>query len=731
MAPFRHKVARVVVVLALVLAVAAIWVMVRRILIGRASPEVDGLLLPLLPIAVIVLALGLAGILIRNLVRLVMDRKRGILGSRLRTKLVFFFLILVLPPAGVLFYGSGAVITETVDGMLETPVEDITRFSKAIVDDWTDFLQARSLDQADRIAREVRGNNYLEEDRLPRLERMLEQWMDREELNLILVTSGEETVARSIDSTVDFEGGETTEPASIRDAVVQVLENGESITRLDYLGSGLIAQALTPIYGRPGEIDEPLGVVAVGIFLPERLADRLSEISSANEEFRQFEARRDELVAAYLSLLALIFLASVFVATWMGFYLSRRISEPIQELAAATREIAAGNLGVRVESRVGDEAGVLVEAFNDMAAQLQESQEVITRSTAELRRSNRALDERRRYIETLLSNLSTGVISLDGQGRVTTVNPAAEAILGCRVRTGDRVRTRLDVAGLEAMRDLIDEVEGRAGVEVRRDMTLTRGGETLSVAVQASSLPATAGDSGTLVMLEDLTDLFRAQKAAAWREVARRIAHEIKNPLTPIQLATQRLRKRFDGGGDDLEQILPEATDAIQREVAALKALVDEFSRFARMPEVSPEPVEFSEVVDSALALYRGLPGVRWELDTDPGVGVVEVDPEQMRRALINLIDNAVSAMNGEGTIRISTRPHGGPGTLHLEVADSGPGIPPGDRDKMFAPYFSTKGRGTGLGLAIVHRVVTDHRGTIRIEDNQPRGARFVIEIPG
>lgn len=732
MAPFRHRVARVVVALALVMAVAAIWVMVRRILMGKASSEVDGLLLPLLPIAVIVLALGLAGILIRNLVRLVMDRKRGILGSRLRTKLVFFFLILVLPPAGVLFYGSGAVITETIDGMLETPVEDITRFSKAIVDDWTDFLQARSLDQADRIAREVRSNNYLREDRLPRLDGLLEQWMDREELNLILVTSGEETVARIIDSTVDFDGGETTEPASIREDVAQVLESGEPITRLDYLGSGLIAQALTPVYGRPGTAtDKPSGVVAVGIFLPEPLADRLAEISLANQEFRQFEARRDELVAAYLSLLALIFLASVFLATWMGFYLSRRISEPIQELAAATREVAAGNLGVRVESRVGDEAGVLVEAFNEMAAQLQESQEVITRSTAELRRSNRALDERRRYIETLLSNLSTGVISLDGQGRVTTVNPAAEAILGCRIRTADRARTRLDVAGLEAIRDLIDEVEGKAGVEVRRDMTLSRGGETLSVVVQASSLPATADDSGTLVMLEDLTDLFRAQRAAAWREVARRIAHEIKNPLTPIQLATQRLRKRFDSGADGLDQILPEATDAIQREVETLKALVDEFSRFARMPEVSPKPVEFLEVVDSALALYRGVPGVKWELDNDPDVGIVEVDPEQMRRALINLIDNAVSAMNGEGTIRISTRPHSGPGTLHLEIADSGPGIPPGDRGKMFAPYFSTKGRGTGLGLAIVHKVVTDHRGTIRIEDNQPRGARFVIEIPG
>ncbi|MDX1390458.1 MAG: HAMP domain-containing protein, partial [Acidobacteriota bacterium] len=385
--------------------------------------------------------------------------------------------------------------------------------------------------------------------------------------------------------------------------------------------------------------------------------------------------RRDELISTYLLLLTLIFLASVFLATWMGFYLSKRISEPIRELAAASREIAAGNLGVRVHSAVGDEAGTLVEAFNDMAAQLQESQEVITRSTAELRRSNRALDERRRYIETLLSNLSTGVISLDGQGRVTTANPAAERILGRRIRTGDRAKVVLDVAGMVPLKDLLDEVEGRTGAEIRRDLALQREGETVAIAVQASSLPATAGRAGTLLMIEDLTNLLRAQKAAAWREVARRIAHEIKNPLTPIQLAAQRLRKKFDTDRADLDQILPDATASIEREVAALKGLVDEFSRFARMPEVAPKPVDFNEVVDSALALYRGVPGVTWEVETDPQVGVIEVDPEQMRRALINLIDNAVAAMSGEGTIRISTRPQAGPGTLHLEISDTGPGI--------------------------------------------------------
>jgi two-component system nitrogen regulation sensor histidine kinase NtrY len=233
------------------------------------------------------------------------------------------------------------------------------------------------------------------------------------------------------------------------------------------------------------------------------------------------------------------------------------------------------------------------------------------------------------------------------------------------------------------------------------------------------------------MMVEDLSDVLRAQKALAWQDVARRIAHEIKNPLTPIQLAAQRLRKKFFAGADDLNQVLLEATASIEREVSGLKHMVDEFSRFARMPQVEPEPVEFGKVVESVLSLYKGLSGIEWQVDLDPHIGWISLDAQQMRRALINLIDNAVAAMNERGTIRISARAVGGNGSVRIEVADSGPGIAPADRDKMFAPYFSTKRRGTGLGLAIVHKVVTDHRGTIRVEDNPPCGVRFVIEIPG
>jgi two-component system nitrogen regulation sensor histidine kinase NtrY len=231
-------------------------------------------------------------------------------------------------------------------------------------------------------------------------------------------------------------------------------------------------------------------------------------------------------------------------------------------------------------------------------------------------------------------------------------------------------------------------------------------------------------------MVEDLTDLLEAQRVAAWREVARRVAHEIKNPLTPIQLAAQRLRKKWDERAPDLGEVVLDATTTIEREVTGLKALVDEFSLYARMPAPSPARVDFGEVVRSVVGLYGVHQGVTWDVRVDPELGFVTVDPEQMRRALINLIDNAVAAVGGTGTIEVAARAWSGPGSLRLDVADRGPGIAAAHRDKLFAPYFSTKPRGTGLGLAIVQRIVVEHHGTIRVEDNAGGGARFVIEIP-
>jgi two-component system nitrogen regulation sensor histidine kinase NtrY len=373
---------------------------------------------------------------------------------------------------------------------------------------------------------------------------------------------------------------------------------------------------------------------------------------------------------------------------------------------------------------------LLVDSFNDMAAELQESRAVITRSTADLRRSNRELDERRRYIEVLLANLSTAVVSLDRRGRVTTANPAVKTILGIDLSAGDDPRLELERHHLEPLAELFDPDFRAGGESLRRDLTIDQDAATLNLSAQVTRLRGASVEAlGTLVMVEDMGELIRAQRAAAWREVARRIAHEIKNPLTPIQLAAQRLRKKFSSQSPDLSDVLPVATASIEREVNALKQLVDEFSRFARMPEVKLREVDFDAVVQSALDLYDGSTGVRFDVEVEPSTARCKLDPEQMRRVLINLIDNAIAAMENSGSIRIrASRDRSG--MLRVDVCDDGPGIEPQDRDKMFSPYFSTKKRGTGLGLAIVHKVVTDHDGTIRVEDNEPRGVRFVIEIP-
>jgi two-component system nitrogen regulation sensor histidine kinase NtrY len=720
--------------LALLLAVG-VWGLYRLVLevadLGP-DPDLNQLLLPALSLALVVLALALAGVLIRNLVRLIVDRKRGILGSRLRTKLVFFFLALILLPATILFTGSAQVIKQTVEAILRTPLEELTRQFTEIVDETRDYFLAQSLKRARALAAEIHEDGVLEPDRHEQLEQLLDRWQRRDDTQLLRVTQrGRVLVQRG------GLAGTPDEPLQLEleqlvDALEQqVAEESREATRMDYLGQGLLAHAAIPL-SRPADgSGRASRVVSVAVVLPTRLTGNLDGMIEARQAYRQFRAKRRELVRLYLTLIGLIFLMTLFVATWLGFYLSRRITVPLQQLAAASREISAGNLDVRVRAEVGDEMGMLVDAFNEMAAELQENREVISRSTSDLRRSNKALDERRRYIETLVANLSTAVFSLGPSGRLTTANPAVREILGVELRPGDRAEQVLARRGLDPLAELLDPGERPRGEGLRRDLTLQRASGRLNLSVQVSPLRGRAGeDLGTLVMVEDLTELLRAQRASAWREIARRIAHEIKNPLTPIQLAAQRLRKKFSENASDLDKVLPEATAAIEREVGALKAMVDEFSKFARMPEVAPREVDLTRVVESVLALYKGLSNIRWEVELSPDADRVTLDPEQMRRVLINLIDNAVAAMDGKGTIRIATRVPPNKAAIRIEVTDTGPGIPGPDRDRMFSPYFSTKHKGTGLGLAIVHRVVTDHQGTIQVEANEPSGARFVIEIP-
>jgi PAS domain S-box-containing protein len=388
-----------------------------------------------------------------------------------------------------------------------------------------------------------------------------------------------------------------------------------------------------------------------------------------------------------------------------------------------------------VEVEADDELGVLVRSFNRMTAELERNREVIERSNRDLKEANAHLAEERALIAAVVDNVAAGVIACDPDGRILTCNGAALAMLRqrreevvgrpAREAWGDPERSKL----AELLESASEGGDGGGGVVVR-ELQLVLGGEWKSFEVKVTSMAAAAsGLQGRVMVLEELTELIKAQQLAAWNEAARRIAHEIKNPLTPIRLAAERILQKHRRGDPDLGEALEAGIEVLLREVAAMQAMVDEFSRFARMPRPHPSRVDLGRLVEETVPLYRGLkPGVEVEARVGTGAGEVMADAEQLKRALINLLDNALEATEPPG--RVTVRAESSDGCVELEVADSGRGVPDGAKDKLFLPYYSTKGRGTGLGLAIVHRIVSDHRGTIRVEDNRPQGTVFTIELP-
>jgi two-component system, NtrC family, nitrogen regulation sensor histidine kinase NtrY len=383
-----------------------------------------------------------------------------------------------------------------------------------------------------------------------------------------------------------------------------------------------------------------------------------------------------------------------------------------------------------VDVSANDELGVLVDSFNSMAAGLEDARDATLKSNEVLQEINRRLDLERRLLSTVLESVTTGVLAFDANGRITVANPAARSLLalGESDLTLERLRARPELAPLVFLLEEAGEGVAKAGP---RELILSGDGaeHRLEIAVRPLSAAAAGERGGWVVAVEDTTHVAREQKLAAWSEVARRVAHEIKNPLTPIRLSAERIARRLRAGGADLPETIERGTKVIVDEVRVLKSLVDEFSRFARLPEMKPEPVDLAALASSTVRLFEGArDGVQVRVDSRLSSGRVLLDPEQIKRVLINLIDNALEACGpaGEIVVRLSDGTDG----VTIEVADTGRGIPVRDREKLFLPDFTTKGRGTGLGLAIVSRIVADHNGTIRVEDNRPRGARFIIELP-
>jgi len=691
------------------------------------SPEQTLLLLSLS--AVIFLAFVIfALILLRILLKLYVERRQQRLGARFKTTMVVAFLALSLVPVCFLFAFAYGLLNRTIDRWFSLPLDLIRADSGEIVRQLQSHTQSRS----SQIAQHLAGSGVL-------LHAVAASDQDG-----VLGVLEREVVDLNLESAMCFD----RQGRLLAEAGDPFPDPSEVVRMYPQLAQGMVPPGGVSENWRSGGFEmfvstQPLrdsagavvGTAVAVTRLPLKLMALSQEISREAQKYAQLAGGRRALKRTYLSFLCLITLVILFIATWFALFLAKQVTVPIQALAEATQEVAKGNLGYQVSARADDELGILIQSFNSMTRQLQENRLAIDQAARELQAVNRQLEERGNTIEAILENIPTGVISFDPQGQITSVNTMAKRLFG-----GDEMgalHTLTDLFTPEDARDVarLFRRATRQGV-ASRQMELVLGGRRAFTSLTVSSVRARHGKIGSVLVLEDLSELVQAQKAAAWQEVAQRVAHEIKNPLTPIQLSTERITRLIERAGalpPDLLRVVSESAALVGREVASLKSLVDEFSALARFPASKPLPSSLNEIVENALRIFEGrLRGIEIHRDLSPDLPLALVDPEQLKRAVANLIDNAAEALEHalqkEIWVRTTLDPEHD--VVEITVADSGPGIAPEDKEKLFLPYFSTKHRGTGLGLAIVSRIVSEQKGIIRVEENQPTGTRFIIELP-
>lgn len=676
-----------------------------------------------LNIILLVLLVFLVG---RNLIKLFYERRRKVLGSHLRFRLVSAFVIISFFPAVLLFFVGVGFLTKSIDNWFASQVEDSLKDATAVVQVYYDHLADEAARASQGLATEIAEGGFLDRKRKRALQPLVEEHRRRFGLERMKVVSS----ARELVSAAG--PGDGTEPSGgmseAEAAIIGQVLNGESLRRPPLTKRFHLVYGGAPILAK-GEI---VGAVIAAHRLPEPAAQQSQEIMGTAREYRHLQVLKQPIKSNYIMTMFLVTLVAVFSAVWLGLFLAKKISIPLQELAEGTRAVARGHWQHRIEGEGEDEIGTLVTAFNRM--------------TEDLQHSHLELESRRRSMEILLANINAGVVALDRNGVVTTVNRAAERLVGIDSATHTGRDYRDVFAAVEfsdvrrVARDLLAiqpaDAENGAG-ESQGQLRLNREGQTLSLLMTGTALTDDRQEvQGIVCFFEDVTQIIRVERMEAWREVARRIAHEIKNPLTPIQLAAERLQRRFAPQIGEHRAVFDECVHSIAQEVEAIKRLVNEFSTFARLPMADHRPEDLNALVQETLALFdTAHKDMEFVWRPDRTLPTLELDREGIKRVVRNLLDNAVAAcrevVNGvPGRIEVTTRYFRPLGIARLEVADNGCGIPPEVRDRLFEPYFSTKKEGTGLGLAIVATVVADHQAFIRVRENQPRGSRFIIELP-
>ncbi|MGD9239067.1 MAG: ATP-binding protein [Desulfobacterales bacterium] len=664
----------------------------------------------------------------RNLVKLIYDRRRNVLGSKIRTKLVIAFVSLTLLPTIVLFFFSLNFITSSIEFWFNVPVEQALENSLWVGGRIYSRAEENNRFLLERISYQLKAKNLLNpknQEALSRYIRIVQREYNLDALEVYTPTSERITFALAPKLENEYFGIISAEdfqkelPSDGVRSVSQTIPSGEFVKTI----------GTVPFAVQPGEA---LGFVVATILIAPDLSENLHFIRRGFSEYQQIKLLKKPIQITYYISLSIVALLVLFCAIWFGFFMARSISLPIKELAEGTRRVADGDLSYSINPLGDDEFGSLVKSFNQMTKDLRTSRGQLELSARMLRHQNIEIEEKRRFMEIVLKSVSAGVVTLDAKGIISTMNKSAEKMLNLKSEQilNKSFKHLLTGQFLELANDIMDSLPVSRGDTIELPLKLTIEGRPRSFLISVNALKDDAGQHmGTLMVFDDLTELEKGQRMAAWREVARRIAHEVKNPLTPIALSAQRLKRKYAQFVDDT--IFEECTETIISQVELIRNLVNEFSSFARFPSANPVPCHLMAIVEETLALYReGHSGINFKINNTSDIPILNIDRQQMKQALLNLIDNAIGALKGSGNITISVAHDPILKKVRMEVADDGPGISNEDKTRLFQPNFSTKKTGMGLGLTIVNTIIADHNGMINVQDNTPRGAKFVIELP-
>jgi two-component system nitrogen regulation sensor histidine kinase NtrY len=671
----------------------------------------------------LILLLLVLFLVLRNVVKLALERKRKVLGAKLRTRLVVIFFSLSIIPTLLMFFLSIKFVQTSVDYWFKAQVEGSMEQALSVGQAVYNTVKGRLDGKGEKIVETIRTSKFVWGGKA--MDRLLIS--RREDLDLSLI--GVLTPSRNEQNWHDAPEWESGWADIKKGIAWSELEENHQFWSAVWPGKEAdLVVGIVPV-------DEgATGYLVLGTTLPQGLLFKLDQIVRGVDEYKQLRTLKYPLKIALYFILGIMTLMIILGATWFGFRLAKEISAPIQALAIGTKRIARGDLGVRIDDKSGDELGLLVQSFNKMAMDLENSQIGLKQAKERLERQNAELESKSQYMEAVLDNITAGVISLDGQGRINTFNKAAESILGIESSQvmGSSPVTLLYGEFAHMVQEVLTQLQEIPSSQWQRQVDIKVGDADIRLLVNAVVLHRENGeDSGVVAVFEDITELEKIQRMEAWKEVARRIAHEIKNPLTPIKLSAQRIESKFASRITD--PVLTQCTRLIVRQVEHLQEMVKDFSSFAKLPELKPRYGDIQDVLREIKGIFEQSHGrITWSLQADSKLPELKFDHEAMKRVFMNILLNAAEILGNQEDGRVELVV-GYVEALHrvrIQISDNGPGLSSDERSRIFEPYFSSKRGGTGLGLTIVKSVIDDHHGYIRVHPNSPRGTTFVIELP-